>query len=109
MEEQNVTPYSAKATKGGSAEINAIKAQKFYDTGREVISKMERTLVFANFGDKDACNIFVATERSKANDHFLKSKDYIKRVLNDHNADEVTKKSVLDIEKKIDAIPWASK
>jgi outer membrane protein assembly factor BamD (BamD/ComL family) len=88
---------------------HALKAQKLYDQGQDVLSKMDLILACAYFGDKDEYNMFVITERSKANNLFCKSRRCIQDVLNDKNADDVTKKTVLDIEKNIDAIPWASK
>lgn len=88
---------------------NALKAQKLYNEGQEVLSAMEWALVLANFSNEEACNMFVATKKSEANNLFCKSRRRIQEVLNDKNSDEVTRKTVLDIEKKIDAIPWASK
>lgn len=99
MEEYNVT----------RAEINIIKAQKSYNKGQEAIGRMEANLMFSCCPDEESYVMHEATEKSKINDIFCKSRRYIKRVLNDKNVDEVTKKSALEIEKKIDAISWASK
>jgi hypothetical protein len=101
--------YSMEQQDNTKAVNNAIKAQKLYAKGQEVISKMEFNSVFCCCPDEEGYNMIVAKERGKANDLFCKSRRSIQHVLNDKNADEVTKKTALDIEKKIDAIPWASK
>src|SRR5260221_7892300 len=105
----SVSMYSMEQQDNTKAVNNAIKAQKLYDKGQEVISKMEYISPFSCCPDQEANLKHEATEKTKANNLFGQSRGYIQRVLNDKNADEVTKKTVLDIEKKIDAIPWTRK
>jgi hypothetical protein len=97
MEEQN------------KAENNLIKAQQLYNKRQEIIRKMETKLEYTSFAGQEEYNTVVATETSRADRIFDKSRKRIQRVLNDKNADEVMKKSALDLGKKIDEISWASK
>ena len=101
--------YSMEEQDNTKAINNAIKAQKLYEKGQEAIVKMGASMVFTCCPDRESYLMHEATEKSKINDLFCKSRRRIRDVLNDINADEVTKKTVLDIEKKIDAISWASK
>jgi hypothetical protein len=99
MEKQNKTQVTD----------HLLKAQNNFDQGQKILSGMELKLALTSFASEEGYLTYVTTERSKANDFFCKSRRYVQRVFNNQDADEVTKNSALDIEKKIDAISWASK
>jgi len=101
--------YSMEQQNRTEAEKSLLKAQKAYNKGQKVISDMEFQMVFSCCPDQESYAMHVATERSKANTYYCKSRCYIQCILHDKNANEVTKKTALDIEKNIDAISWASK
>ncbi len=101
--------YSMEEGNKTDAEKTLFKAKKTYDKGQGILSAMERSLVFSCNLDRETSIMHETTEKSRANTYFCKSRLYVTCILNDKKADEVTKKSALDIEKKIDAIPWASK
>jgi hypothetical protein len=105
----SVNMYSMEQQDNIRAVNKVLEAQHLYDNGQKVIAGIEFKLKFTHFGNQDEYNTFVETEKNRANHLFCKSRRRIERILDDQNVDEVTKKTVLDIEKKIDAIPWVSK